>query len=61
MRLMEALKSYVTENSITVIESTLNQLREQMDFDAAAMNQLQFSIYCFQVCFSILLHIRTLF
>lgn len=48
-RLMDGLKSYITEQSMNVVESTVRQLKEELDFDSAAINQLQFAIYLFQV------------
>ncbi|CAH1106010.1 unnamed protein product [Psylliodes chrysocephalus] len=47
-RLMDGLKSYITEQSMNVVESTVRQLKEELDFDSAAINQLQFAIYLFQ-------------
>nr|CAI5821746.1 unnamed protein product [Callosobruchus analis] len=47
-RLMDSLKSYLIEQSMGVVETTITQLRLELDFDAAAINQLQFAIYLFQ-------------
>lgn len=48
-KLMDGLKSYLTEQSMSVVESTVKQLQEELDFDSAAINQLQFAIYLYQV------------
>lgn len=48
-RLMDGLKSYLTEPSLSVVETAVRQLKEELDFDAAAINQLQFAIYLYQV------------
>nr|CAH7714390.1 unnamed protein product [Callosobruchus chinensis] len=47
-RLMDSLKAYLIEQSMGVVEATITQLRLELDFDAAAINQLQFAIYLFQ-------------
>ncbi|RZB39511.1 mitogen-activated protein kinase kinase kinase 15 [Asbolus verrucosus] len=47
-RLMDALKDYLTEPSLTVVESAIRQLKEELDFDVTAINQLQFAIYLYQ-------------
>lgn len=48
-RLMSGLKDYLTEQSLNVIEIAVRQLKEELDFDATAINQLQFAIYLYQV------------
>lgn len=48
-RLMQGMKDYLTEHSITVIEGAVRQLKEELDFDVNAINQLQFAIYLYQV------------
>ncbi|CAH1173520.1 unnamed protein product [Phaedon cochleariae] len=47
-RLMEALKAYLTEQSMSVVECAVRHLQEELDYDAAAINQLQFAIYLYQ-------------
>ncbi|XP_031328111.1 mitogen-activated protein kinase kinase kinase 15-like isoform X1 [Photinus pyralis] len=47
-KLMGGLKEYLTEQSLTVIETTVRHLKEELDFDATAINQLQFAIYLYQ-------------
>lgn len=49
-RLMGSLKDYLTEQSLNVVELAVRQLKEELDFDATAINQLQFAIYLYQVC-----------
>lgn len=51
-RLMDGLKDYLTEPSLSVVENAVRQLKEELDFDATAINQLQFAIYLYQVSFS---------
>ncbi|KAJ8919071.1 hypothetical protein NQ315_016978 [Exocentrus adspersus] len=48
LRLMDGLKSYLTEQSMSVVESTVRRVKEELDFDSAAINQLQFAIYLYQ-------------
>ncbi|XP_074030538.1 apoptotic signal-regulating kinase 1 isoform X1 [Leptinotarsa decemlineata] len=48
LKLMEGLKAYLTEQSMSVVETTVRQLKEELDFDSAAINQLQFAIYLYQ-------------
>ena len=47
--LMDALKEYLTEQSLSVVETAVRQLKEELDFDVTAINQLQFAIYLYQV------------
>lgn len=47
-RLMQGLKDYLTEQSLSVIEAAVRQLKEELDFDVTAINQLQFAIYLYQ-------------
>ncbi|KAK5649782.1 hypothetical protein RI129_000811 [Pyrocoelia pectoralis] len=47
-KLMGGLKEYLTEQSLTVIETTVRHLKEELDFDATGINQLQFAIYLYQ-------------
>lgn len=46
---MDGLKMYLIDQNMSVVESTVKQLKEQLDFDATAINQLQFAIYLYQV------------
>lgn len=48
-RLMEGLKDYLTEQTIIVIEIAVRELKEELNSDAVAINQLQFAIYFYQV------------
>ncbi|KAK4881515.1 hypothetical protein RN001_004834 [Aquatica leii] len=47
-KLMGGLKEYLTEQSVSVVETTVRHLKEELDFDATAINQLQFAIYLYQ-------------
>lgn len=47
--LMEGLKDYITHQSVSIIENAVRQLKEELDFDSIAINQLQFAIYLYQV------------
>lgn len=46
---MDGLKSYLTDPSLSIVESTVKQLKEELDYDSAAIHQLQFAIYLYQV------------
>jgi mitogen-activated protein kinase kinase kinase 5 len=46
--LMRGLKDYLPEQNREVIESAIHTLKEELDFDAAAINQLYLAIYAFQ-------------
>lgn len=48
-KLMDALKDHLTEPSLTVVETAVRQLKDELDFDVTAINQLQFAIYLYQV------------
>lgn len=48
-KLMGGLKDYLTDQSLNVIETAVRNLKEELDFDGAAINQLQFAIYLYQV------------
>lgn len=52
--LMKGLKDYLTDQTVNVIENAVRQLKEELDFDATAINQLQFAIYLYQVSFDLL-------
>lgn len=45
---MGGLKDYIGENSVDSIESKIRKVKEELDFEPAAINQLHFAIYLFQ-------------
>lgn len=45
---MGGLKDYIMEQNSEVIGTAIRTLKEELDFDAAAINQLHFAIYFFQ-------------
>lgn len=45
---MGGLKDYIMEPNAEVIGGAIRTLKEELDFDAAAINQLHFAIYFFQ-------------
>ncbi|XP_067008256.1 mitogen-activated protein kinase kinase kinase 15 [Anabrus simplex] len=53
--LMRGLKDYISEQNREVIESAIHTLKEELDFDAAAINQLHFAIYLFQDAVNVVL------
>lgn len=46
--LMKGLRDYITDQNKTVVEQTIYNLKEQLNFDSDAMHQLHFSLYFFQ-------------
>lgn len=47
-KLMDGLKSYLSDPSLSVVEGVVKELKEELDFDSTAINQLQFAIYFYQ-------------
>jgi mitogen-activated protein kinase kinase kinase 5 len=52
---MRGLKDYISDQNREVIESAIHTLKEELDFDAAAISHLHFAIYLFQESVSIYL------
>ncbi|KAL1506471.1 hypothetical protein ABEB36_005833 [Hypothenemus hampei] len=48
LKLMDALKSYLIDPGQNTIEPVVNGLKVELDYDTAAIHQLQFAIYLFQ-------------
>ncbi|CAH0558775.1 unnamed protein product [Brassicogethes aeneus] len=46
--LMEGIRQYIVENHYAAVDYAVKQLKEELDFDATAINQLQFAVYFFQ-------------
>lgn len=46
--LMKGLRDYITDQNRAVVERTIFNLKEQLDFDSNAVHQLHFSLYFFQ-------------
>lgn len=55
---MDGLKSYITDPNLSIVESTVKELKEEMDYDSTAIHQLQFAIYLYQVRYY---HLKYLF
>ncbi|XP_019870241.2 mitogen-activated protein kinase kinase kinase 15 isoform X4 [Aethina tumida] len=47
-KLMDGLRAYLTDSRLCVVENTVKLLKEELEFDGGAINQLQFAIYQFQ-------------
>lgn len=45
---MRGMRDYISDQNREVIESAIHTLKEELDFDAAAISQLHFAIYLFQ-------------
>jgi hypothetical protein len=52
---MRGMKDYISDQNREVIETAIHTLKEELDFDAAAISQLHFAIYLFQESVSIYL------
>ena len=48
-QLMDGLKAWLPEQNGNILKSTLDDLRESLDFDSVKMCQLQGALYLFQV------------
>lgn len=46
--LMRGLRDYISEQNQEVITSAISKLKEELDFDSTAINQLHLAIYLFQ-------------
>uniref|UniRef100_A0AAR5P235 mitogen-activated protein kinase kinase kinase n=1 Tax=Dendroctonus ponderosae TaxID=77166 RepID=A0AAR5P235_DENPD len=46
--LMDGLKAYLTDPSLTIVETTIKQLKDELDYDSGAIHQLQFAICLYQ-------------
>ena len=46
--LINALKEYIANQNIDNIDITIQSLKEELDFDSSAINQLHFAVYLFQ-------------
>lgn len=46
---MDGLKAYLTEPSLSIVETTIKQLKDELDYDSGAIHQLQFAICLYQV------------
>lgn len=45
---MRSLKEYIAEQKLEVINTSIRTLKEELDFDSTAINQLHLAIYLFQ-------------
>ncbi|XP_050305301.1 mitogen-activated protein kinase kinase kinase 15 isoform X2 [Anthonomus grandis grandis] len=48
LKLMDGLKAYLTEPLMSIVEKTVKELKEELDYDSAAIHQLQLAIYLYQ-------------
>ncbi|XP_066150491.1 mitogen-activated protein kinase kinase kinase 15 isoform X2 [Euwallacea fornicatus] len=48
LKLMDGLKSFIIDPNVSIVESTVKELKEEMDYDGTAIHQLQFAIYLYQ-------------
>ena len=55
---MRGMKDYISDQNRQVIENAIHTLKEELDFDAAAISQLHFAIYLFQESVSIPLFLK---
>ncbi|KAK9881035.1 hypothetical protein WA026_014378 [Henosepilachna vigintioctopunctata] len=46
--LMDGLKVYLMETSSSVIENVITRLKEELNFEETALNQLEFAVYLYQ-------------
>lgn len=46
--LLDGLKAHLIESPMNVLEKTIKQVKEELDYDSAAIHQLQFAIYLYQ-------------
>lgn len=58
---MRGMKDYISDQNREIIESAIHTLKEELDFDAAAISQLHFAIYLFQESVSIYLFVYFFF
>ncbi|PSN44121.1 Mitogen-activated protein kinase kinase kinase 15 [Blattella germanica] len=57
---MRGMKDYISEQNREVIENALHNLKEELDFDAAAISQLHFAIYLFQESVNVVLRLHSI-
>ena len=48
LTLMRGLRDFIPEQNKSVIEGAISTLREEVDFDALALNHIQLALYLFQ-------------
>lgn len=48
-RLLEGFKAYLTDQSLPVFENVVKPLKEEFNYSAAAIKQLQFAVYLYRV------------
>ncbi|XP_033608100.1 mitogen-activated protein kinase kinase kinase 15 isoform X1 [Cryptotermes secundus] len=57
---MRGMKDYISDQNREVIESAIHTLKEELDFDAAAISQLHFAIYLFQESVNVVLRLHSI-
>ncbi|GLH08065.1 Serine/threonine-protein kinase Tao [Gryllus bimaculatus] len=58
--LIHGLKDYISNQNRESIESAIHTLKEELDFDAAAINQLHYAIYLFQDAVNVVLRYHSI-
>jgi mitogen-activated protein kinase kinase kinase 5 len=57
---MKALRDYISEQNQEVITVAISKLKEELDFDSTAINQLHFAIYLFQTAVNEVLRMHSI-
>lgn len=57
---MRGMKDYISDQNREVIETAVHTLKEELDFDAAAISQLHFAIYLFQESVNVVLRLHSI-
>ncbi|CAH0386318.1 unnamed protein product [Bemisia tabaci] len=57
--LLRGLRTYITDQDQSEVESALHVLKEELEFDSLAINQLQFAIYLFQEAVKVVLKLHS--
>ncbi|XP_076252318.1 apoptotic signal-regulating kinase 1 isoform X2 [Rhynchophorus ferrugineus] len=59
-KILDGLKNYVTNQFPSIVENTIKQVKEELDYDSAAIHQLQFAIYLYQESVNEVLRLHTI-
>lgn len=58
--LTRALRNYISEQNQEVITVAISKLKEELDFDSTAINQIHFAIYLFQTAVNDVLRMHSI-